>query len=397
MKTLRTPVKLLALPFLLGFISAQSHALPYAPGIAYAPYHIKPNTPTIAPSGLSPAQVRKAYGFGDNDWQGSGQVIAIVDAYDDPNIESDLNVFSNTFGLPSCTTANGCFKKVYATGKKPKKNAGWCGEISLDVEWVHAMAPQAKIILVEAANDSMNSLMQGVQAAIKQGAHVVSMSWGGAEFSTETEFDSMFNVAGVTFTAASGDSGAGVIYPAASPNVLAAGGTTLSLDANGNYAGETAWSGSGGGVSAYETIPDYQSGLPIPNNPNKKRGVPDVSYNADPNSGFSVYDSVPYQGQKGWLVIGGTSAAAPQWAALIADVNSGLGKSLDGTNGLIYSVGKSNYSNDYHDVESGSNGSCGYYCDARTGYDYVTGLGSPHAPNLMSDLMNGKFGKIKLS
>jgi subtilase family serine protease len=285
MKTFYKQGKRFALPMLLGFISFQAHALPNAPGIAHAPYHIKPNTNSLVPSGLSPAQVRKAYGFGDNNWTGRGQVIGIVDAFDDPNIESDLNVFSSTFGLAACTTANGCFEKVYATGKKPKKNAGWAGEISLDVEWVHAMAPNAKIMLVETANSSMNALMQGVKVAIQKGANVITMSWGGAEFSTETSFDSMFNVPGVTFTAASGDSGAGVIYPAASPNVIATGGTTLTLDSSGNYISEKAWSGSGGGVSAYETIPAYQKGLPIPNNPNNMRGIPDVSYNADPNSG----------------------------------------------------------------------------------------------------------------
>ncbi len=220
---------------------------------------------------------------------------------------------------------------------------------------------------------------------------MISMSWGGGEFSGETEYDSVFNVPGVTFTAASGDSGAGTIYPSTSPYVIATGGTSLKLNASGDYASETAWSGSGGGVSAYETVPSYQQGLPIPNNPKNMRGVPDVAYNADPNTGFSVYDSVPYQGQSGWLVIGGTSAASPQWAALIADVNSGRSSNLDGTSALVYSAAKSDYSQNFHDVTTGNNGDCGYYCEARAGYDYVTGLGSPGAPNLMKVLINDLY------
>ncbi len=156
---------------LLSLISMQTYAAPGDDVIAHPPFHLKPNVSNAAPSGYSPAQIRKAYGFGDNNWLGKGQVIGIVDAFDDPKIESDLAVFSTMFGLPACTTANGCFEKVYANGKKPKKNAGWAGEISLDVEWAHAMAPAAKIMLVETANASMTSLMKGVRVAIQKGAN----------------------------------------------------------------------------------------------------------------------------------------------------------------------------------------------------------------------------------
>lgn len=386
-------IKRIVLPILLGTITLPLHAAPYAPGIAHAPHIVKPNMPLTAPGGLTPAQVRKAYNFGNNEWLGAGQVIGIVDAFDDPNIEADLNVFSNQFGLPACTTANGCFKKVYAAGKKPKTNAGWSLEIALDVEWAHAMAPAAKIMLVEAANSSMNALMNAVKVAVQEGATVVSMSWGGSEFAGETDFDSYFTASGVTFTTASGDSGNGTSYPSASPNVLAVGGTTLSLSSGGDYASESAWSGSGGGISTYETEPAYQSKLPIPNNTTKMRGIPDVSYNADPNAGYSVYDSVSYQGNKGWFVVGGTSAAAPQWAAFIADANSALGKNIDGAIELLYGAAIKNYALDYNDITSGSNGSCGYVCEARKGYDYVTGLGTPRAPNLMNDLINNVFSK----
>ena len=220
------------------------------PSLGYArpPIHVIGNAAT-GPAGLTPLQTRHAYGFDLITNQGAGQTIAIVDAYDDPNIASDLNVFSSKFGLRSCTTFNGCFRKIYASGRKPLTNAGWALEISLDVEWAHAIAPQAKIILVEAASSSFTSLLSAVDVAVKNGASVVSMSFGGTEFSTEVNSDMHFSHNGVTFLASSGDSGNGVEYPAASPLVVAVGGTTLNLDANGNYLGETAWAGSGGGLS----------------------------------------------------------------------------------------------------------------------------------------------------
>jgi len=356
--------------------------------IVHPPYRIKPNTPSFAPSGYSPQQMQKAYGLAGITNQGAGQIIGIVDAYDNPNIESDLGVFSSTFNLPACTTANGCFKKIYAAGTQPAGDPGWGTEIALDVEWAHAIAPQAKILLVEAADASFNSLIQAINVAIQNGATVVSMSWGGSEFSGQNQIDPTFNVPGVTFTASSGDWGTGVIYPSSSPYVIAVGGTTLNLDSSGNWLSETAWTGSGGGVSAYETVPSYQSGLPIPNNPNNMRGVPDVSYNADPNTGVSVYDTY---GQGGWMVVGGTSAGAPQWAAIIAIVKSVSQHSLTGLNASLYTLGKQHYSQMYHDITSGTNGSCGYYCTAQVGYDYVTGLGSPVTTNLVP-LLSGTSG-----
>ncbi len=356
---------------------------------AIAPYRIKPNTPSFLPSGFSPAQIIKAYTINSIPNQGAGQTIAIVDAYDDPNAEADLGVFSTTFGLPACTTANGCFKKVYGSGTQPTGDTGWGVEISLDVQWVHAIAPLAKIILVEAASNSFTDLFQAINVAVQNGASVVSMSWGGGEFSGETSYDSTFNVPNVTFTASTGDNGTGILYPAISPNVIGCGGTTLTLDSSGNYSSETAWSGSGGGISAYEPEPSYQSGLPIPNNPNKLRGVPDVSYNADPNTGVSVYDSY---GQNGWMVIGGTSAAAPQWAALIAIAKASATSSLTNINSTLYTLAKSNYSGLYHDVTSGSNGSCGTNCTAQVGYDYVTGIGSPKAAALVQALTGSGGG-----
>jgi subtilase family serine protease len=374
-------------PMLIEGIWAESPPV----GYARPPIHVK-GAATKAPTGLSPSQIRHAYGFDQVTNQGVGQIIGIVDAYDDPNIESDLGVFDSQFGLPACTTSNGCFQKVYASGSKPSSNAGWSLEISLDVEWSHAIAPQAKIILVEAASNSFTNLMQAVDVAVQHGASVVSMSFGGSEFSSESSNDNHFVANGVTFTASSGDSGNGVEYPAASPDVVSVGGTTLKTGTGGAYVSETAWSGSGGGQSAYEAEPLYQANFPIPNDSSGARGVPDVSYDADPNTGFSVYDTVRYQGQSGWFKVGGTSAGAPQWAALFAIANSlrvSAGKgTLSSTGTAVYSVVTASYSTNLHDITSGTNGSCGTLCTATTGYDYVTGLGSPQANNIITALAN---------
>ncbi len=304
--------------------SEDHRVFPERPPVGYArpPIHLKGTNASTGPRGMTPSATRRAYGFELVSNQGAGQVIGIVDAYDDPNIASDLNTFSTTFGLPACTTSNGCFSKVYAQGFKPGSNAGWALEISLDVEWAHAMAPQARIVLVEAASNSFTNLMQAVDVAVQNGASVVSMSFGGTEFSGETSYDFHFAVNGVTFTASSGDSGNGVEFPAASTGVLAVGGTTLTTGTGGSYVSESAWSGSGGGQSTVESEPLYQATYPIPNDPSGWRGVPDVAYDGNPNTGFAVYDTVRYQGQSGWFQVGGTSAGAPQWAALFAIANS---------------------------------------------------------------------------
>ncbi|HYL82651.1 MAG TPA: S8 family serine peptidase, partial [Candidatus Angelobacter sp.] len=223
-----------------------------------APYTVRAAT-LNSPYGLTPAQVRHAYGFDLVQNQGAGQVIGIVDAYDDPNIEADLGVFSRQFNLPACTSANGCFRKVYATGRKPVGNSNWGVEIALDVEWAHAIAPQATILLVEANSNSLADLFSAVDVAVRNGASAVSMSWTSGEFSGEIRQDTHFAVTGVTFLAASGDVGTGVAYPASSPDVIGVGGTALQIDSNGNYVTETAWSGSGGGISMYEREPLFQA------------------------------------------------------------------------------------------------------------------------------------------
>ncbi len=319
---------------------------------------------------LTPTAIKSAYKLPATG--GSGTTIAIVDAYNDPNIENDLNVFSKQFGLPSVTSAN--FSEVLMS-PRVQNDSGWGLEESLDTQWAHAVAPSAKILLVIAKSASGNDLLAAVDYARSQrGVVAVSMSWGGSEFSGESSYDSYFtskNGNSITFFAASGDGGHGVEWPAVSSNVVGVGGTTLTLAANGAVSSETAWSGSGGGLSGYESEPGYQTTYNIPNDAKKYRAVPDVSYDADPNSGVSVYDSYAYQGYKGWFVVGGTSVGAPQWAAI---------KALGGTasNQKFYPDASGvSYASYFRDIMSGGNGSCALYCTASGGYDYVTGLGSP--------------------
>src|SRR5437867_4914734 len=338
-----------------------------------------------SPVGLNPVQIGHAYGFDQISCYGtsscgSGQTIAIVDPYDDPNIESDLATFSAQYGLTPCTTANGCFTKATPQGL-PNSDTVWALEESLDVEWAHAMAPGAKIILVEAQDSLLGSLLSAVDYAASQpNVNQVSMSWVANEFSGESFSDYHFNVAGVSFIASSGDSGTGVAYPAASPYVVSVGGTTLNVDGSGNVQSETAWSGSGGGVSSQESAPSYQAGF----NSNSGRGVPDVSYVADPNTGVSIYDSYGST-DGGWNQDGGTSVGAPQWAAITAIVNSGggqLSSASFGTNTAFYNAATGPaYSANYRDITSGNNGNCGTICNAGPSYDLdrkSTRLNSSH-------------------
>jgi hypothetical protein len=344
--------------------------------------------------GFSPSQVRHAYGFDQLLFtkatgipqlpilivpaNGAGQTIAIVDAFDNPTIASDLKIFDQQYGLPDPT-----FTKATPQGQ-PAVDGGWAVEIALDVEWAHAIAPYANILLVEAKSNSDADLFNAVSYAAKQsGVSVVSMSFGGDEFAGETGYDSVFktpaNHPGVTFVAASGDYGAPPSYPAVSPNVLAVGGTYLNTDAAGNYLGETGWSGSGGGISQYEAKPGYQSAVM---QSATQRTNPDVAYDAA--HGFSIYCTTAFQGTTGWQDWGGTSDGAPQWAALIAISNQGralAGKgSLFGANYPLYQVLPSS---SFHDITTGNNG-----YPAGPGYDLVTGLGSPKAAQVIAGLVS---------
>jgi subtilase family serine protease len=317
---------------------------------------------TTSPTGLSPATVKTAYSFPTSSTAGAGKTIAIVDAYDDPTAESDLGVFSSQFGLPACTTANLCFKKVNQTGGSalPRKDSGWALEISLDVQWAHAIAPGAHILLVEASSNSFANLLAAEDYA-KAHAQYVSNSWGASEFSGENSYDSHFSQSGVSFFVSSGDAGLPAEYPSASPNVVSVGGTTLHFS-GGNFSSETGWSGSGGGCSAYENATSAQSSFSQYGQVScsGKRATPDVSLDADPASGVSVYDTTRYQGQSGWFRVGGTSASSPMWAARSAVAGAVVNSAYVYGNSITY-----------RDITSGNNGA-----SALVGFDLVTGRGS---------------------
>ena len=317
---------------------------------------------SISPTGLSPGTIKWVYGFTTSTAAGAGKTIAIVDAYDDPTAETDLGVFSSQYGLPACTTANGCFAKVNQTGGKsyPRKDAGWALEISLDVQWAHAIAPGAKILLVEASSNSFANLLAAEDYA-KTHAQYVSNSWGASEFSGESSYDSHFAQSGVSFFVSSGDAGLPAEYPSASPNVISVGGTTLQFS-GGTFTAETGWSSGGGGCSAYETATSAQSAFSGYGQVGcaGKRATPDVSLDADPASGVSVYDSVRYQGQQGWFTVGGTSASSPMWAGRAAVAGAVVNAAY------VYGANIT-----YRDITVGDNGA-----QCLFGFDLCSGRGS---------------------
>jgi uncharacterized repeat protein (TIGR01451 family) len=336
---------------------------------------------------FTPSQIHAAYGIdpiivdgvtGD----GSGQTIAIVDAYDDPSLvdstaqnfsTSDLACFDAQFGLPDPPS----FEKLdqYGGTNYPTATSigNWTMEESLDVQWAHAMAPRANIVLVEANSSGSSDLLAAVATAANlPGVAVVSMSFAMNESASNAPFVTPAGHAGVTFVAASGDYGGGhPFFPAFSPNVVAVGGTTLTLS-NGQYS-ETGWSGSGGGQSACQLEPPYQNAVQS----SGFREAPDVAFDADPNSGVPVYDSYDFGSSTPWVQVGGTSLAAPCWGGLLAIADQfraaqGL-RPLDGPTETLPDL----YhlpSSDFNDITSGSNGYL-----AHAGYDLVTGLGTPTA------------------
>ena len=368
-------------------------------------------------SGYTPADIRQAYGFNNITFangsivgDGKGQTIAIVDAYNDPNISADLKTFDSQFGI----SAPPSFQVVNQSGgtKLPTTDGGWAGEISLDVEWAHADAPGANILLVEANSATLNDLMAAVNyARHASGVSTISMSWGGSEFFSwsngeftgQTQYDPYFTTPsghqGITFVAAAGDSGSfgGVQWPASSPNVLSVGGTSLYVNSDGSYSTETSWSGTSGGYSQIEAKPSYQDNVQT----SAVRSTPDVSLNGDPNTGFAVYDSLAFQGFSGWQQVGGTSAGAPQWAALIAIADQGRllnGQgTLDGvsqTLPMLYSLYTvADYTNNFNDVIDVTSHNpyhwrwgFGFGNQATSGYDTATGLGTPKGAAIVSAL-----------
>ena len=318
---------------------------------------------SATPSGFGPADLQSAYKITTSG--SSTTTIAIVDAYHYKNADKDLGVYRAQYGLPACTTANGCFKQVDEHGgtSYPKVNVGWNQEEALDLDMASAMCPNCKIVLVEAKSSSYNDLGTAVNtAAGLPGVHVISNSYGGGESGTST-YEGDYNHPGIAVTVSTGDSGYGVQFPASSPHVIAVGGTHLVKASNSRGWTETAWTGAGSGCSTTYAKPSWQhdSGC-------TKRTVADVSAVADPNTGVAVYGPKS-KSVSAWMVFGGTSVAAP----LIGGVY--------GNNGGAVNYGADPYSHTsaLNDVVGGSNGSCGgsYLCTAVTGYDGPTGLGTP--------------------
>jgi subtilase family serine protease len=356
---------------------------PVAPGFARCFALIRTNRSGRAMVSASPAQ-----GYGPADLQaaydlptsgGNGQVIALVDAFDDPTAEADLAVYRQTYGLPECSTANGCFSKVNQAGVPgdyPPEDGGWAAEISLDLDMVSAACPHCHILLVEGNSNAVSDLATSVDTAVALGANVVSNSYGLAEGNGMQVFFPDYEHAGHVIVASSGDFGFTTAqFPAVTPGVLAVGGTSLSRANNRRGWTETAWGngsqsellgGSGSGCSAYVDKPAWQQDKSC-----HMRTITDVSADADPQTGLAVYDTTPNQfGPPGWLVLGGTSASSP----FIAGVIGQAGNSATFTPGDAYA-----HTSSFFDVTKGSNGFCSktYLCTAKSGYDGPTGLGTP--------------------
>jgi subtilase family serine protease len=331
--------------------------------------------------GMTSAQIQAFYSLPSS---GGVGIIAIIDAYHYDTALRDFNAFCDHFTLPKETSSdptastNKVFQVMYQGSKKPRSNTGWAQEAALDIEWAHALAPTAKIVLIEANSASFGDLLACVDKAVVQvKASQVSMSWGGSEFSTEASFDSHFNVKGPLFFAASGDTGGATGYPAASPYVVAVGGTSVQTDATGYIVtSESGWddpkstNGSGGGTSAYEAKPDWQGGV---ENTGGKRSIPDIAADADPNTGVAVYAPMG-GGYSQWVIFGGTSVATPCMAA-IANLNGGTYPSIteSNTTTLLRAIYKDRGTAAFRDITTGGSGK--YNC--LTGWDFVTGVGSP--------------------
>ncbi len=327
-------------------------------------------SPDTAPKGYGPSDLISAYNLPAGG--GAGRTIAIVDAQDDPNAEADMAAYRTQFGLPACTSASGCFTKVDQSGGTayPAPDSGWSGEISLDLDMVSAIAPNAHVILVEAKTAGIADLGAAVNEAVRLGAGYVSNSYGGPEEASDIQSDSAyFDHPGVAITASSGDSGYATGYPAASPDVIAVGGTALTKDSSARGWSESVWDTSGteatgSGCSTVEPKPSWQTDTGCAG-----RTIGDVAAVADPATGVAVYDS--YQ-SGGWGMYGGTSASSP----IIAGVYALAGTPSSSGNPASFPYA---HASDLNDVTSGSNGSCGsYLCTAGPGYDGPTGLGTPN-------------------
>jgi subtilase family serine protease len=326
-----------------------------------------------APAGLAPADLVSAYSIPAG---GSGQIVGVVGAFSNPNLEADLAVYRSTFGLPACTVASGCLQIVNQDGAAtplPAPDAGWGLEASLDVDMVSAACPSCKILMVDASSNGFDDLGAAVDTAVTMGADVVSNSYGtGVEFAGEEAYESHYIHPGHPIVVAAGDIGYSVSFPAASTHVTSVGGTTLAKSSTGTWT-ETVWKGTGSGCSAYITKPSWQTDANCP-----MRMLNDVSAVADPATGVAVYDTYSYTG---WQVVGGTSASTPIIAAMYALTGSAADKVNDGS--VPWS--RHTTAGAFRDVTSGTNipgpnaATCGgdYLCTGVSGYDGPTGWGSP--------------------
>ncbi|MBQ1763643.1 MAG: peptidase S53 [Aquincola sp.] len=380
---------------------------------------------STAVSTYSPAQIRAAYGLpplpaaGTTPTAtqaaqlGAGQTIYIVNANHNPNVVAELAAFNQKFGLPGCTTkaiaptaslplpapaAAACeLSVVYSTtaggmtSTAPAYEAGWATEIALDVQWAHATAPLARIVLIEAPDASLNNLLAAVRLANAMGPGVVSMSFGANEGSYTASVDSAFTGTGMTYLAATGDSGAAVSWPSVSPKVLAVGGTSLTYTGSGSRQ-EVVWSGTGGGMSAYTAVPAYQTAAVPGLGTVARRNVADVAFNANPSTGQYVAVMQPGSSTVNWISAGGTSLSTPQWAGVIVAANAmrkQAGKAVIGAaHATLYgpvATVPGTYASAFADVTSGSHGTC-TICYARVGYDPATGLGTPNVSSLLGTL-----------
>ena len=308
---------------------------------------------------------------------GGSKVVAIVDAYDYPNAASDLAVFSKQFGLPAITKDN--FEVAYGGGKKPPTDSsgGWELEEALDVQMAHALAPGAKVILVEAQSNSFADLLAAEKVAAQMvsaaGGGEVSNSWSGGESANEESKEHDFKTKGVVYFASTGDS-PGIGQPAALSNVVAVGGTSINRDSKGNFLSEVTWTSGGGGSSAYVPVPAYQT--PVASIVGKFRGTPDISLDANPSTGPWIYDTNPYNGSVlNWLVIGGTSVSSPALSAIINNSGNFFGSTVAELTKVYKGFKKAA---NWNDITTGTCGSNNKTTQAVKGWDFCTGVGTPY-------------------
>ncbi|QBR03121.1 S53 family peptidase [Paraburkholderia pallida] len=397
-----------AIPEPANLASAQAAAAAAAAVVTYTPAQIRAayKLPALPASWSNLTAAQQAQ-------YGAGQTIYIVDAYSEPNVIPELAAFNQKFGLPACTTKviaptaslplpaaskSGCEISVVnataaggMTSTVPPYDARWATEIALDVQWAHATAPLARIILIQ-GQDNAAGIYGAINLANVMGPGIVSMSFTSTEYATSSSWDSMFSNLTMSYVAATGDAGAEVNWPAVSQYVLGVGGTSLSL--NGSTRSETVWSGTGGGISQYVATPSYQTSAVPGLGTVAHRSVADVAFNADPNTGQYTAIIPPGSSTPSWYSIGGTSLSTPQWAGILAIANAVRAQNGFGALGLAHpmlytgiSTNASLYSASFSDITSGSNGTCAT-CKAHTGYDQPTGLGTPNVSQLLTSVLS---------